>query len=80
MSGVLLGLPIDGQPIMCDPSPSPSPNMTWADTVASIFGVVPPTTRFNGSRLQLVGSVPLLLMFYLRMQMMMRRGTTLDVI
>lgn len=57
MSGVLLGLPIDGQPIMCDPSPSP--NMTWADTVASIFGVVPPTIRFNGSRLQLVGSVPL---------------------
>lgn len=49
--GVLLGLPIDGNPVMCDPSPSP--NMTWVDTVGSIFGAVPPTSRFNGSRLQL---------------------------
>lgn len=49
--GVILGLPIDGNPIICDVSPGP--NMSWADHVGSVFGVVPPKEVFNGSRLQL---------------------------
>ncbi|KAK1369701.1 hypothetical protein POM88_035793 [Heracleum sosnowskyi] len=48
---VILGLPIDGNPVMCDASPAP--NMSWADTAGSIFGFVPTKDCFNGSRLQL---------------------------
>nr|XP_017245626.1 PREDICTED: serine/threonine-protein phosphatase 7 long form homolog [Daucus carota subsp. sativus] len=49
--GVLIGLPIDGHPVMC-PS-SPPPGQTWASTIGQIFGRVPPPNVFNNARIRL---------------------------
>ncbi|XP_063950114.1 serine/threonine-protein phosphatase 7 long form homolog [Daucus carota subsp. sativus] len=49
--GVLIGLPIDGHPVMC-PS-SPPPGQTWMSTIGQIFGQVPPPNVFNNARIRL---------------------------
>lgn len=47
---VLLGLCIDGEAVI---GAIQEPGMSWPDIVASVFGHLPPSARFNGARLQL---------------------------
>ncbi|XP_063946007.1 protein MAIN-LIKE 1-like [Daucus carota subsp. sativus] len=49
--GVLLGLPIDGEPVMC--LVGPPPGQSWATIIGEIFGQIPSPEAFNNSRLRL---------------------------
>nr|XP_017248603.1 PREDICTED: serine/threonine-protein phosphatase 7 long form homolog [Daucus carota subsp. sativus] len=49
--GVLLGLPIDGEPVMCPVGPPPG--QRWETIVGEVFGQIPPPEAFNNSRLRL---------------------------
>ena len=49
--GVLLGLPIDGEPMMCHVSPAP--RQRWVTTIGQIFWLIPLDDSFNNSRIRL---------------------------
>lgn len=49
--GVLLGLLIDGEPMMCQVSPAP--RQRWATTIGQIFGQIPLDDSFNNLRIRL---------------------------
>ena len=48
---VLLGLPIDGEPVLCPVSPPPG--HTWRTTIGQIFGQISPENVFNKGRIRL---------------------------
>lgn len=50
--GILLGLPIDGAPVICPVSPAAG--MSWATIIYAIFRHLRLNNRFNDSRIQLI--------------------------
>lgn len=48
--GVLVGLPMDGDPVI---GVTPGSDTSWANIVGNVFGHTPAANRFNGARLQL---------------------------